>query len=111
MGGKFIELAQRVFHFPSEDGARKFQELALRRQAKHRENVGFLDSIAAKTDELVERGFSVAHGALGPTGDGKQRRGMDFDMFLCCNEREMLRNQVSRNSAQIKTLAAREDRR
>ena len=55
---------------PASTARREFQELALRRQAEHREHVRLLDLVAAEADELVEGGFGVAHAALGAAGDG-----------------------------------------
>ena len=67
---------------PARTARDKFEQLALRGQAEHREHVGFLDFVAAKADELVERGFGVAHAAFGAAGDRVQRGVIDLHLFL-----------------------------
>ena len=72
--GQVVQLAQRAFDLARQHRARKLQQLALRRQAEHREHVRLLDLVAAEADELVQRGFGVAHRAFGPARDGVERR-------------------------------------
>ena len=76
--GQVVQLAQRALDLAGQHRARQLQQLALGRQAEHREHVRLLDLVAAKADELVEGGFGVAHGALGAAGDGVERGRVDL---------------------------------
>src|SRR6267142_1747814 len=71
---EFIQQRQRSLDLSAENGLAQAKNLALRGEAEHREDVRLFDFVAAKTDELVERGFSIAHPAVRAAGDGVQRK-------------------------------------
>ena len=80
-------------------------------EAEHGEHVGFLDFVAAKADELVERGFGVAHAAVRAARDGVERGFVNLHLFQFRDVREVFGDERGRNPAQVKPLAARENRR
>ncbi len=106
---QFVQLRERGGNFAGQNGVAQFQNLVLRREAEHRKHVRLLDFVAAKTDELVQRGFGVAHPAVGAARDGVQRGGVNRHLFLRGDFREMFRDERARNPAQVKPLAAREN--
>ena len=111
MSGESVQFTQRGFDFPGQDRARQVQNLTLRRKAKHREHVAFLDFVAAKADELVEGGLRVAHSAVGPAGDGVERGFVNLHLFLQRDVSQVLRDEGRGNPPQIEALAARQNRR
>ena len=111
MPGESVQFTQRGFDFPGQDRARQVQNLTLRRKAKHREHVAFLDFVAAKADELVEGGLRVAHSAVGPAGDGVERGLVNVHLFLPRNVSQVLRDERRGNPPKIEALAARQNRR
>src|SRR5205823_4898209 len=58
--GEFAQLLERDLNFAGQDGAAHLENLALGGEAEHGEDIRFLDLVAAKTDELIERGFGIA---------------------------------------------------
>ena len=103
---QFVQLRERGGNFAGENGVAQFENLALRREAEHRKHVGLLDFVAAKTDELVERGFGVAHAAVGAARDGVQRGGVNLDFFLPGNFREMLGDERGSESGADQTAGS-----
>ena len=81
MFGQVVQFAQYRRRFASENGGCEGKDLALRGQPEHGENVLLHDLVAAGTDELIERGFSVAHGAIDAAGDGAESGVVDFDFL------------------------------
>ena len=103
---ELVQLRERGLDFAGQHGAAQFENLVLRREAEHREHVGLLDLVAAKADELVERGFGVAHPAVRAARDGVQRGGVNRDFFLAGNFREMLRDERARESGAGQTAGS-----
>jgi len=85
--------------------------MALGSKAEHGKHVGFLDFIAAKTNELVERGFGVAHSTIRAAGDGVECGWVNFYFFLLRDFGEVLRDERGGDTTQVESLAAGEDGR
>ena len=109
--GQFVQLSQRGLHFAGQNGPGQIENLAPRREAEHRKHIALLNLFAAKADELVERGFRVAHSAVGAAGDGVQRRVVDLHFFLLRDLSQVSDDERRGNPAQVESLATREDRR
>ena len=78
---QFVQPAQRGLNVAGEYGLAQTENLTLGGEPEHGEHIGFLDFAAAKTDELVERGFGVAHGAVRAARDGVERRFVNLHLF------------------------------
>ncbi len=110
MGRQAVQLAQRPFHLARQDGARQFQKLRLGRQTEHREDIRLLDFVPAKADELVERGFGVAHRALSAARNCVKSGIVNGHLFLSGDVLQMFGNQRRRDAPQVEALAARHNR-
>ena len=108
---QFVQPAQRGLNFAGKNGLAQTENLAFGGEAEHGEHIVFLDFVAAKADELVERGFGVAHGAVRAARDGVERRFVNFHLFQFRDVREVFGDERGRDPAQVKTLATRENRR
>src|SRR5947207_11669609 len=109
--GQFVQLSQRGLHFAGQNGPGQIENLALCCEAEDRKYIVFLDLFAAKADELVERGFRVAHSTVSAAGDGVQRRVVDLHFFLLRDLSQVSDDERRGNPSQVESLAAREDRR
>ena len=67
--GQRIQFRQRLGNVPRQNCPTQLEDLVLRRQAEHGQDVSFLDLVTAKTDQLIQSGFGIAHPAVGPAGD------------------------------------------
>ncbi len=90
---QIVQLTQGRRNLSGEHSPAEFQNLTLRGQAEHGEHVGFLNLVAAKADELVERALGIAHPAIGAAGNRKQRRVINLHLFQFCDVREVLDDQ------------------
>src|ERR1051325_5284374 len=109
--GEVVEFAQDRFDFAVEDGGDHRENLRARSEAEHRKNVRFDDFVAAKTDQLIERRFGVAHAAFGAASDRVQGGVYYGHAFLGGDFAEVCDDQGRWNAAQIEALATRENRR
>ena len=108
--GEIVQLAERGVDFAGQHGPAEFENLALRGEAEHREHVGFLDLVAAKADELVER--RLRRRACRRRRRGRWRRApassiVTFSVRRCA---QVLDDERGGNAAQVEALAAGEDR-
>ena len=65
-----VQLTERGVHLAREHGAGEREQLCACGEAEHREHVGLGDFIAAKANELIERGLGIAHAAVRAARDG-----------------------------------------
>ena len=105
-----VQFAQGRLGLAVENRLRDRDDLRLRGETEHREHVGLLDAVAAKTDELIERGLGVAHAAIRAARDRLERGVIDLDAFLRGDVLEVADDERRGNAAQIEALAARENR-
>ncbi len=108
---EIVELMQRRVNFAREHRATQFQNLPLRGETKHREHIGFFDFVAAKTDELIERGFGIAHPAVRPARNSVKCRFIHGNFFFFCDVAKVVDDERRRNASQIEALAARKNGR
>ena len=106
---EFTELAEGVLDIALQQRLTEAEDLVLRGQAEHGEDVRLLDFIATKADQLVKRGFRVAHPAVGAAGDGKQRGLVNLHLFQPGDVRQVFDNERGGDAAQVKSLAAGKD--
>ena len=109
--GESVEFSQQLRGISRKNGVSQREQLFLRRQAKHREHIAFIDVVTAKTDELVERRLGVAHATFRATGNRVQRLFCGVHTLVAANVLEMFGDEIDRDASQIVTLAARHDRR
>ena len=106
---QLVQFANRRGAVGRKDRSSQRQQLPLRSEAEHRKHIGLDDVVAAKADELVERGLGVAHAAVGTAGDRVQRGAVNRHAFLLRDLAEVRNNQRDRDAAQIEALAAGKD--
>ena len=108
---ELLENCQRLVGFSVDQRVGQCGHLLVRHQAKHRQHILLGDLVPAERDQLIERTLGVAQSAFGTTRNRGQRLVVNRDLLLLCNLLEMLDDEVRRDAAQIKSLAARQDGR
>ncbi len=93
---EFVQQRERRLDFSGENGLAQAENLALCGEAEHREHIRLFNLVAAKTDELVERGFGVAHPAVRAARDGVQREFVNLHLLQPGDVREMLGDERGR---------------
>ena len=107
--GEVVQFAQRRLGLAVEDGLGDGDDLGLRGEAEHREDVGFLNAVAAEADELVERGLGVAHAAVRTARDGLEGGVIDLHLFFFGDLLEVADDERGGDAAEIEALAAGEN--
>ena len=108
---EFVQFTEHQLHIAFQQTFREGKQLRLRSKAEHREHVRLDDGVPAKTDELIERAFAVAHSAVRAARDGVERRFINGHALLARDHPQMIHHQLDGNAAQIEPLAARENGR
>ena len=82
-----------------------------RHEAEHGQHVFFIDRVAAKGNQLIERGLGIAQPTLRPARNRQQRVVVNGHAFRRRHQAQAFDNLSDRNAAQVEPLAARQDRR
>ena len=92
----------------AENGARKGFDLGSGDEAEDAEDVRLVDLAAGEGDDLVERGFGVAHAAVGAAGDGEEGVVGDLDPLGVADLAELADDVGVGDAPEVEALAARE---
>ena len=105
----FVNDGENTGGFFLQDAEEKGRNRLARGEAKDVEHVGFGDFVPTEGDKLVEHGLGVAHTAIGSFGNGPGGGVIEFDSLLGGDVLEVACDDVGRNWAEVKALAARDD--
>ena len=107
----FVDQLKGLRGILREDCLTQIAHLLPRGEAKHRKHVLLLDRVAAKGHELVQHGFRVAHPAVRSDGHGKRSLLRKGHPLLLGDVQKVSGDDGRTNPLEVKTLAARKDRR
>src|SRR5262249_38277201 len=97
--------------FTSQNPPGKIDNRLFACESKNIEHIVLGNFLSAKRDELIEHRFRVAQTALGSTRNRMRGRRLKRDFLLFSYELKMLRDQVCRNTVEIKPLTAAQNGR